>query len=70
MQIVVICDKTSGGRPSNKDEINFEDVGRKCLNQINGEYIQNKYNINPGIEFGNKLHEERIKWMKQYLKGE
>jgi len=70
LQIVVICDKTSGGRPSSKDDINFEDVGRKCLNQINGEYIQNKYHLNPGIEFGNKMHEERIKWMKEYLKGE
>ena len=70
LQIVVICDKTSGGRPSNKEDINFEEIGKKCLNEINGEYIQNKYGLNQGIEFGNKLHEERIKWMKEYLKGE
>lgn len=70
LQIVVICDKTSEGRPSNKEDINFEDIGKKCLNEIDGEYIQNKYGLNPGIEFGNKLHEERIKWMKEYLKGE
>jgi len=70
LQIVVICDKTSGGRPSNKDDISFQYVGRKCLNEIDGKYIQNKYGLNPGIEFGNKLHEERIKWMNKYLKGE
>lgn len=70
LQIVVICDKTSGGRENNKDDISFKDIGRKCLNEINGQYIQNKYGLNPGIEFGNKLHEERIKWMKEHMKGE
>jgi len=70
LQIVVICDKTSGGRENNKDDISFEEIGENCLNEINGQYIQNKYGLNPGIEFGNKLHEERIKWMKEYLKGE
>ena len=65
LQIVVICDKTSGGRPASKDDISFEEIGRKCLSEINGEYIQNKYGLMPGIQFGNKLHEERIKWMKE-----
>ena len=68
LQIVVISDKTSGGRDSDKDDLNFEEIGKKCLNEINGEYIQNKYGLQPGIEFGNKLHEERIKWMIEYLK--
>lgn len=70
LQIVVICDKTSGGRPSNKDDINFEEIGKKCLNEIDGQYIQNKYGLRSGIEFGNKLHEERIKWMKEWGKVE
>ena len=67
LQIVVICDKTSGGRTANKEEINFESIGTLCLKEINGEYIKNKYGLNPGIQFGNKLHEERIKWLTQYL---
>ena len=70
LQIVVICDKTSGGRQASKEDISFEEIGEKCLNEINGEYIQNKYGLMPGIQFGNKLHEERIKWMKEYLKKE
>ena len=70
LQIVVICDKTSGGRPSSKDDISFQYIGKKCLNEINGEYIKSKYGLNPGVQFGNKLHEERIHWMKNYLKGE
>ena len=68
LQIVVISDKTSGDREKNKDDISFEEIGRNCLEEIDGEYIQNKYGLRPGIEFGNKLHEERIKWMKEYLK--
>jgi len=68
LQIVVICDKTSGGRPSSKDDISFQYIGKKCLNEIDGEYIQKKYGLKPGIEFGNKLHEERIVWMNEYLK--
>lgn len=64
LQIIVISDKTSSGREANKEEINFEEIGMHCLNEINGEYIKNKYGLNPGIEFGNKLHEERVKWMQ------
>lgn len=65
LQIVVISDKTSGGREANKEEIDFETIGKQCLREINGEYIKNKYGLKPGIEFGNKLHEERIKWMQK-----
>lgn len=68
LQIVVISDKTSGGRQYSNEDINFEEIGKRCLNDINGEYIQNKYGLIPGIQFGNKLHEERIKWMKENLK--
>lgn len=67
LQIVVIADKTSGGRINNKDDMNFEKIGKQCLSEINGNYIQNKYGLKPGIEFGHKLHEERIKWVKEHL---
>ena len=70
LQIIVICDKTSGGREKNKEDISFEDIGKKCLNEINGQYIQNKFGLKPGIEFGEKLHQERIKWMKEEIKNE
>lgn len=67
LQIVVISDKTSGGRDNNEDDINFEKIGRKCLSEINGEYIENKYKLKPGVKFGSKLHEERVKWMKDNI---
>ena len=67
LQIVVIADKTSGGRKNDINNINFEKIGKECLNVINGTYIQNKYGLKPGIQLGNKLHEERIKWIKERL---
>lgn len=68
LQIIVISDKTSGGRKENMEDINFETVGKQCLTEINGEHIKNKYNLEPGIQFGNKLHEERVKWMYRKVK--
>ena len=65
LQIVVIADKTSGGREENIDDINFEKIGKQCLKEVNGKYIQNKYRLKPGIQFGNRLHEERVNWMKE-----
>ena len=67
LQIVVISDKISGGRPTDVNDINFEKIGKMCLNEINGDYIQKKFGLKPGIQFGNKLNEERIKWMKEHL---
>ena len=64
LQIVVISDKTSGGRSYSVEEIDFETIGNECLDKINGEYIKKKYELKPGIQFGNKLHEERIKYIK------
>ena len=59
LQIIVNAD--------NKNAVDFETVGRKCLEEINGEYIKQKYGIKEGIEFGNKLHEERVMWMKKHI---
>lgn len=66
LQIVVISDKTSTRNASNKN-INFLDIGNKCLKEINGEYIKNKYDNIKGIEFKNKLHQERINWFKENI---
>ena len=72
LQIVVYCDR-SRNTDSSKEEIkdeqyNFCKIGTKMLKEIDGEYIINKYYLKPGIEFGKKLHEERVKWLKNNLK--
>lgn len=67
LQLVVIADKCST-RNTNIEDIEFEEIGVKCLNTINGEYIKEKYNIEEGPKFSSKLHEERVKWLKEKLK--
>ena len=57
LQIIVKADS-----PESKE---FESVGRKCLEEIDGEYIKNKYDLKEGIEFGKKIHEERVLWLKE-----
>ena len=66
LQIVVYSDKLSSRNVDN-GSIDFENIGRECFKAINGKYIKEKYNLNEGIEFGNRLHQERIEWIKNYL---
>ncbi len=62
LQIVVYSDKLSS-RNIDSGSIDFESIGKMCLKEVNGEFIKNKYNIKQGIDFGNKLRQERIKWI-------
>jgi len=66
LQIVVYCDRNRFGELSNeeKEKCTFLEIGNKLLDEIDGEYIKRKYNLDNGIEFGNKLHEERVKFIK------
>ena len=59
LQIIVNAD--------NKDAIDFAKIGKRCLTEIDGDFIKQKYDIAEGIQFGNKLHDERVKWMKKEL---
>lgn len=66
LQIVVYADRCRREDDKIKNmKYNFAKFGKQMLNEINGEYIENKYQIKPGIEFGKRLHEERVKWIKQ-----
>ncbi|MFR8104087.1 MAG: HD domain-containing protein [Clostridia bacterium] len=68
LEIVVKCDKARQRDVTEMTEINFAEIGKECLKQINGKYIKEKYGNIQGIELGNKLHEERIEWMKEKTK--
>ena len=69
LQIVVYCDRNRFGELSNeeKEKCTFLEIGNKVLTEIDGEYIKKKYNIEDGVRFGNTLHEERVKWMKNEI---
>lgn len=71
LQIVVYCDRNRFGGLSDeeKEKCTFLELGNKLLAEIDGKYIKGKYNIENGIEFGNRLHEERVEWMKTVKKS-
>lgn len=64
LQIVVLADKSRSNN-TNLQDIEFEKIGKRCMEEINGEYIKKKYKIQEGIKFKEKLHEERVKWIKE-----
>ncbi len=64
LKIVVACDKARNNLHEILNSITFERIGKECLNKINGNYIKKKYPNITEKEFGKKLHEERVKWLK------
>lgn len=67
LQIVVYCDRNRFGDLSEeeKKQCTFLEIGNRLLSEVDGEYIKEKYNIENGIEFGNRLHEERVKYLNK-----
>lgn len=61
MQLVANADKMS---KNTDEESEFLKIGNEILNKINGKYIINKYNINDGKKIKEKLHKERINYLK------
>jgi len=66
LQIVVYCDKLSS-RNTDKGSIEFAEIGKKCLEAIDGQFVRDKYNIVESREFGALLRSERIAWLKKYM---
>ena len=66
LQKVVYSDRARNGEENiENQEYNFANLGKKMLEEIDGKFIKQKYkNIKLGKEFGQKLHEERINWLK------
>lgn len=69
LQIVVYCDRNRFGSLSKeeKEKCTFLELGNKLLSEIDGKYVKEKYNIESGIEFGNRLHQERVKYIKNMI---
>ena len=50
------------------EDIVFDEIGKECINKINGEYIKQKYNIKDMKDIGDLLRKERIEWIKKNVK--
>lgn len=64
LEIIAVCDRM-GSSQKGVENIAFAEIGKKCLQEINGERVKEKYGITDGIALKSRLHEERVKWMKQ-----
>ena len=67
MKIVVMCDRCRQGEFPK--DVDFDKIGKKCIEKVNGNYVMQKYNIKEGIELNKKIHEERINWLKKYYQS-
>lgn len=67
LQYVIYADRARIGNIGDiiDEKYNFIKLANKLLSTIDGNYIKEKYNIKSGIKFGEKLHEERLKWIKE-----
>lgn len=66
MKIVVLCDRWR--EEEIPKDIVFDEIGKECINKINGEYIKQKYNIKEMKDIGDLLRKERIEWIKKNVK--
>lgn len=63
LEIVVNADRARGNIYT---KVEFADIGKKCIKEINGKYIKRKYGIESNEKFAQKMHEERVTWMKKH----
>lgn len=67
LEIVVEADRNCRG--TEKEQVEFADLGKKIIEKIDGKYVMSKYkNMTPGIKIKSKIHEERISYLKSLKK--
>ncbi len=66
LSLVVIADKSRGNLGS--VQTTFDKIGKEMLEEISGKNIIKKYPKIKGKEIAEKLHQERIEWLKNYYK--
>ena len=71
LQTVVYCDRNRKGKltKKEKEECTFLDIGNQVLSEIDGKYIKQNCGLESGIEFGKKMHQERVKYMRMNFMG-
>ena len=62
LELVVESDRNCRG--TEREKIEFADLGKKVMNEVNGDLIKEKFGIEEGIKLKEKLHQERIEFLK------
>lgn len=68
LEIVVESDRNCRGVKD--DKVEFAKIGNMMIKEINGDYIKEKFGVEEGVKLKQKLHEERIVWLKNMLENE
>ncbi len=64
LEIVVDSDRNCRGIL--EDKVEFAELGNLMMKTINGDFIKDKFGIEEGIQLKNKLHEQRVEWLKRF----
>ena len=66
LKVVVACDRNKENEDILKtfNQIEFDEIGNRCLKEINGDLIKKEYPNLEGKKICDKLHERRTNWMK------
>ncbi|MBR1653359.1 MAG: tRNA adenylyltransferase [Clostridia bacterium] len=65
LEIVVESDRNCRGIGG--EQVKFAELGNEIMTKINGDFIKEKFGIEEGIKLKQKLHEQRIKLIKEKL---
>ena len=65
LEIIVESDRNCRG--INDKVIKFANLGNEIMNEINGDFIKEKFGIEDGVKFKQKMHEQRIVLIKKKL---
>ena len=65
LEIVVESDRNCRG--TEKEKIEFAELGNLLLKEVNGDFIKKKFGIEEGLILKQKLHEQRVNFLKQKL---
>ena len=66
LEIVVEADRNCQG--TEKEKVEFAELGNLIMNKINGDYVKKNFGMTEGIELKQKLHEQRIVFLKKITK--
>ena len=68
LEIIVESDRNCRG--TKMDKVQFANLGKNILKEVNGETVMKKYNIQSNEKLKDRIHQERIAYLKQFYDNE
>ena len=68
LEIIVESDRNCRG--TKIDEVRFANLGKNILKEVNGATVMKKYNIQSNEKLKDRIHQERIAYLKEFYDNE